>query len=234
MDRIRGLESRNMRMNGTIDLPVERQASSPTHGPLARIIEHWQTSFILNMGTGTPASITGAGPMRYGNPRYKVTNGWKLPHGKAAWNGPNGNTGTYFGNNYVAVKDPQCLDTNVVGASLTNFCTLNALANTASGSPVAVLVNPRPGEIGTLGNRTLDGPGIFYLDGNLAKSFRLTETKQLSIRLDATNILNHPQLMAPTFAVGGATAFGVIPGKTYDFRPGHPVQRFQGQIRLSF
>jgi hypothetical protein len=173
--------------------------------------------------------------MRYGNPRYKVTNDWKLLHGKAAWNGPNG-TGTYFGPNYVAVKDPQCLDTSVVGASLTNFCTLNALANNSSGTAVPVLVNPRPGEIGTLGNRALDGPGIFYLDGNLAKSFRLTETKQLSIRLDATNILNHPQLMAPTFAVGGATAFGIIPGKgTTIFGQATPVQRnFQGQIRLSF
>ena len=116
------------------------------------------------------------------------------------------------------------------------FCTLNALAKTASGSPVNVLVNPRPGEIGTLGNRTLDGPGIFYLDGNIQKSFRLTETKQLSIRVDATNILNHPQLMAPNFAVGGATAFGVIPGKgTTIFGQATPVQRnFQGQIRLSF
>ena len=77
LDRIRGLESlHNMRMNGTIDLPVGpgRLLFASAHGPLARIIEHWQTSFILNMGTGTPASITGAGPMRYGNPRYKVTN----------------------------------------------------------------------------------------------------------------------------------------------------------------
>ena len=93
LDRIRGLESlHNMRMNGTIDLPVGpgRLLFTGAHGPLARIIEHWQTSFILNMGTGTPASITGAGPMRYGNPRYKVTNDWKLPNGNAAWNGPNG------------------------------------------------------------------------------------------------------------------------------------------------
>ena len=42
--------------------------------------------------------------------------------------------------------------------------------------------------------------------------------------------------MAPTFAVGGATAFGVIPGKgTTIFGQATPVQRnFQGQIRLSF
>jgi hypothetical protein len=226
-----------MRTNGTIELPVGpgKLFYSGAHGWIGRLVEHWQTSFILNMGTGTPASIGGAGTMRYGNPRYQVTSDWKLPEGHAAWNGPGGNTGTYFGTNYVTVRDPQCLDTNVVAASLSAFCTLNALANNASGTPVNVLVNPRPGQIGNLGNRTLDGPGIFYLDGNIAKSFRLTETKQLSIRLDATNILNHPQLMAPNFTVG-ATPFGQIAGKgTTIFGQATPVQRnFQATVRLSF
>jgi hypothetical protein len=97
-------------------------------------------------------------------------------------------------------------------------------------------VNPKPGEIGNLGNRTFDGPGIFYLDGNLSKTFRITETKQLTIRLDATNILNHPQLMARNFTVNGTTPFGQIAGKgTTIFGQATPVQRnFQGQLRLSF
>jgi hypothetical protein len=173
--------------------------------------------------------------MRYGNPRYVTTQDWKLPKGHAVWNGPNG-TGTYYGTNYVTVKDPQCLDTSTVAASLSGFCTLNALAVNNGGTNVNVLVNPKPGEIGNLGNRVLDGPGIFYLDGNLAKTFRLTETKALSIRLDATNILNHPQLMAPNFTVNGTSAFGNIAGKgTTIFGQATPVQRnFQGQIRLTF
>jgi hypothetical protein len=237
-ERIRGLDSlHNMRMNGTIELPVGpgRLFFSGTHGWVGRAIEHWQTSFILNMGTGTPSSVGGAGTMRYGNPRYDVTSAWKLPHGHAAWNGPNG-TGTYYGTNYVTQKDPQCLDTSVVAASLSGVCTLNALAVNNGGTLVNVLVNPKPGEIGNLGNRTLDGPGIFYLDGNVSKTFRLTETKQLSIRLDATNILNHPQLMAPNFTVGTATPFGNIAGKgTTIFGQATPVQRnFQGQLRLTF
>jgi len=70
----------------------------------------------------------------------------------------------------------------------------------------------------------------------MSKTFRLTETKPLSIRLDATNILNHPQLMAPNFTVGGTTPFGQIGGKgTTIFGQATPVQRnFQGQVRLSF
>jgi len=235
LDRVRGLESlHNMRANGIIELPVGpgKLLLAKTPSWAARLIEHWQTGFILNLGTGTPASIGGAGTMRYGNPRYVVTQNWKMPKGHAAWNGPGGNTGTYFGKNYVTQPDPQCSDTTVVAASLVPFCTLNALATT-DGTPV--LVNPKPGEIGTLGNRVFDGPGIFFLDGNLAKTFRLTETKQLSIRLDATNILNHPQLMAPNFTVG-TTPFGQIAGKgTTIFGQATPVQRnFQGQVRLTF
>ncbi len=72
----------------------------------------------------------------------------------------------------------------LVAPSLAGFCTLNSLAmkvpaNTpgaivlADGSSVVhVLVNPKPGEIGTLGSRTLDSFGTFFLDGNVQKSFR--------------------------------------------------------------
>jgi hypothetical protein len=241
LDRVRGLENlHNIRMNGVIELPIGpgKLLLSKTPGWAGRLLEQWQTGFILNMGTGTPVSVGGAGTMRYGNPRYDVTSAWKLPKGHVAWNGPGG-TGTFFGNKYVTQKDPQCFDTTVVAASLTGFCTLNALA-TADGTPV--LVNPKPGEIGTLGNNTLDGTGVFFLDGNIRKSFRLTETKQLSIRLDATNILNHPQPNAPNFTVG-TTPFGQIIGKgnysIFGFPPifgqATPVQRnFQGQVRLTF
>src|SRR5206468_7040050 len=216
----------NVRANGTIELPIgpNKRLFAGASGWMARLVEHWQTSFILNMGTGTPVSVGGAGTMRYGNPRYDVTPYWQLPEGHAAWNGPGGNTGTYFGDKFVTQRDPQCLDTSVVAASLTGFCTLNSLAmkvpaNTPGAVPLSdgssvvnVLVNPKPGEIGTLGGRTLDSLGIWFLDGNVQKSFRLTESKMISIRVDATNILNHPQLSAPNFTVG-ATPFGQISSK---------------------
>jgi hypothetical protein len=102
-------------------------------------------------------------------------------------------------------------------------------------SVVNVLVNPKPGQIGTLGNRTLDSFGSFFLDGNVQKSFRISESKVLSLRIDATNILNHPQPMVPNFTVGG-TPFGQIAGKGQTiFGQATPVQRnFQAQVRLAF
>ena len=96
------------------------------------------------------------------------------------------------------------------------------------------LVNPLPGQIGTFGNRTLDSWGQFFLDANIQKSFQISESKALSIRVDATNILNHPQLATPNFAVGN-TAFGRYASKGGAINGGGPVQRnFQGQVRLTF
>jgi hypothetical protein len=250
LDRVRGVESlHSLLANGTLALPFgpNKLLFGNTSGWKARLIEGWQTSFILNMGTGQPVSIGGAGTTRYGNPRYVVASPlWEIPEGEASWDGPGGNTGTFFGDKYVTQRDPQCLDTTLVASSLAGFCTLNSLAmKVPAGTPgdsvladgtsvVHVLVNPKPGEIGTLGSRSLTSFGTFFLDGNIQKTFKLTETKQLSIRVDATNILNHPQLNAPNFTVGN-TPFGQIMGKGAATFAGPPVQRnFQGQIRLTF
>jgi hypothetical protein len=250
LDRVRGVEGlHSVRANGTIELPIgpNKLLFSGATGLVARLIEGWQTSFILNLGTGQPVSIGGAETTRYGNPRYVVASPlWEIPEGNAKWDGPGGNTGTYFGDKFVTQRDPQCSDSTLVAPSLAGFCTLNSLAmrvpNNTPGaitlqdgtSVVNVLVNPKPGEIGTLGSRTLDSFGTFFLDGNIQKTFRITERNRLSLRVDATNILNHPQLNSPNFVVGN-TPFGQITGKGAATFAGPPVQRnFQVQVRLSF
>ena len=123
-----------------------------------------------------------------------------------------------------------------MAAALAQFCTLNALAakTPAGTSTVNVLVNPMPGKYGTVGSRILDSWGQIFLDGNIQKSFRLSESKQLSLHVDSTNILNHPQLATPNFTVGG-TQFGRIASKGNALFAGPPVQRnFQAQVRLTF
>jgi hypothetical protein len=248
LDRARGIDGlHSLRTNGTLELPIgpSKLLLSNSSGWLARLVEKWQTSFILNMSTGQPVSIGGAGTMRYGNPRFVVASPlWEIPKAEVKWDGPGRNTGTVFGDKFVRQTDPQCLDTTVVAASLTTFCTLNALAMRVVNNPgalpeqtslVNVLINPKPGEIGTLGTRSLDSFGTFFLDGNIQKSFRLSESKSLSLRVDATNILNHPQPIAPNFTVG-ATPFGQIANKGAAlFGSPSPVQRnFQGSVRLTF
>jgi hypothetical protein len=57
-------------------------------------------------------------------------------------------------------------------------------------------------------------------DMNVGKSFRLSESTSAQIRLDATNLLNHPVPDAPT--LGGITGKGT------------QVRTIQGSLRLTF
>src|SRR5262249_56531502 len=63
-----------------------------------------------------------------------------------------------------------------------------------------LLQNPQPGQLGTMGLKWIQGPGNLSLDMNLTKRVKLTETKEFELRIDATNILNHPNFGAPIAA----------------------------------
>ena len=64
-----------------------------------------------------------------------------------------------------------------------------------------------------MGQRTVEGPGQWRFDANLQKSFKISESKALQFRMDARNILNHPEPNAPTLSIN-TTNFGTINGKT--------------------
>jgi hypothetical protein len=65
----------------------------------------------------------------------------------------------------------------------------------------------------------------------MSKRFQLTESKTLQVRVDALNILNHPQPANPNLNLnnppGTTTAFGEIATKT-------GARSFQAQLRLNF
>jgi hypothetical protein len=72
----------------------------------------------------------------------------------------------------------------------------------------------------------------------MSKSVRISESKSLLIRMDATNILNHPNvgncsattapLCSPVYNINGTTPFGSIQEK------GAQRRFFKGSVRLNF
>jgi hypothetical protein len=235
------------RMNGTFELPVgpNKLFFGNSSGWVARLIERWSTSIILNMQTGTPFSITGAETMRYANGRYVATPLWQIPEGQSPkfTGGANGQNAFYYGNTFFSARDPQCSDLGYVTQTadpvsagtaplpLGSLCTLEGLS-TAQGM---VLVNPHPGEYGTLGTGNMEGLGSWTLNANIGKTFRLSESRQLTVRVDATNILNHPAPNPPSFDAteaaffgGPPTLFGQISGK------GGTPRNLQASLRLTF
>jgi hypothetical protein len=136
-----------------------------------------------------------------------------------------------------------------MGFSLRDNCTLNGLAKVvpsgtagayavldANGAPtgqfaVPVLQNPLPGTQGNEGARMLRLPARWFFDAAIFKTFKLTESKTLEFRVDANNILNHPNPGEPNFNVGSAD-FGRVTASKVSL-PTSP-RAFQAKLRLTF
>ena len=97
----------------------------------------------------------------------------------------------------------------------------------ADASGNIVLQNPLPGTRGNLGQNVLEVPGTWTLDAAMRKSFRISESKRLEFRMDASNLLNHPQPAAPELDINASDPFGTIDSKT-------GTRQFQAMIRLEF
>jgi hypothetical protein len=211
----------DFKTNGTFGLPLgpQRLLFGNTSGVVARLIEDWQMSWILNLGSGDPANIQ-AQNMLYSNGVPDIVGPFDPKAGKVQW-ADGARAGNYFGEAFGKVRDPQC---SSIAADLRSACTLNAVADS---SGTVILRNPLPGTRGNLGRNVIELPGSWTLDAAVTKGFRITETKRLQFRMDAINIFNHPEPAAPTLNINGDTPFGNIASKA-------GTRQFQLQMRLDF
>jgi hypothetical protein len=242
----------DFRGNANFEVPVGpgRLLLGNSSGWLARLVEGWRTSFIFVLSSGTRADVSSS---------YLITGsasafptglyGASVPdivgpmpshlQGHVQWNGDNNPSGTfhggtYFGspNTFIKVTDPQCAGVTTADNNLRDRCTLMAVAiRNADGStgPI-VLQNPKPGTRGDLGQKTIELPGTWSLDANLAKTFQISESgwiKSLQFRVDATNVLNHPSPGLPDLNINSSSPFGSITTKD-------GARAFQGQVRVNF
>jgi hypothetical protein len=85
-----------------------------------------------------------------------------------------------------------------------------------------------------MGIGSIFGAGRWRFDANISKSIKFTEAKTLQVRLDATNVLNHPEPAAPSLNLTGAAAsnFGLI-GTTGAAKT-NLKRQLQAQLRLNF
>jgi hypothetical protein len=239
-----GNATHDFRTYGTFELPVGpgRFLLSGSHGVLARVVEGWQSSFIMNLSTGQPVNISSsylnsvsgiatASPTGlYGTNSAPDIVGPFPRDGKVTWNG---NFGSYFGSSFGRASDPQCA---AVAAELKSLCTLQAVTNVQTGQ--VVLQNPKPGSRGSLGLASMGLPGLWSFDASLGKSIHIAESKTLQIRMYWTDVLNHPNvgncsatvapLCTPVFNMNGTTPFGSIQEK------GAQRRFFKGSVRLTF
>jgi hypothetical protein len=221
----------DLRTNGTLTLPFGPQQLlfGNSKGVLARVVENWQMSWILNLASGAPGNIStftasdsvGVNQL-YANGVPDIVGKFDAALAKVQWK-DGAIAGNYFGDALKKVSDPQCTR---IAATLqsANLCTLSAIAD-SSGN--VVLQNPLPGTRGNLGQNVIELPGAWTLDTSMSKGFRISETKRLQFRLDATNILNHPEPADPNLNINSGVPFGNIDTKTGN-------RQFQLGARLEF
>jgi hypothetical protein len=238
----------DIRLNGTFELPIgpNKLLLGNSAGWFARAIERWQMSTILNWNSGAPTDITAA-DMMYDNGVPDIVGPFTFKKGTVRWNdtvsaaGTQG--GTYFGspNPFISIDDPQC--TNIVNVTDSqgynmytgNDCSINALAlrNPDGTAGQIIFQNPLPGRKGTLGRSTIESRGTWGLDANISKTFRISESKAVQLRIDTTNVLNHPQPAAPIFDSQSGN-FGKVLFANGNTAGKSGGRSFQGTMRFTF
>lgn len=220
-----------------------------------RLIEGWQVGWILSLATGRPGSLGGATTTLHGNAQYDIVRPdlFDPKSGYIIWE-PGAREGVYSfgGKSYIGVRDPSCTDLTQMDPLLhtTANCNHSAFAlqtRDADGNIVNTIVaqQAKPGTKGNYDGNTIVGPASFSLDMNMMKAFQLTEGKSFTLRVDASNILNHPTpsnnyifgnypnarysvVTDPSYSVSQtAGSFGRIQNKT-----GH--RTFEAKLTLRF
>jgi hypothetical protein len=214
----------DLRFYGTFELPFGpgKWLGGGSSGVLARVIEGWQFGTIFSATTGAPLLVEARNTVnRTGTPDIV---GDFPRKGKVTWD--NTTFGNFFDQTFYRVTDPACNGVPAGGAAnLRSFCANTAIATDAAGTNL-VLVNAAPGQLGSLGLRPIYGPGSWDFDANLQKRIRLAESRSLTLRINASNILNHPTPGNPNLDINSGT-FGEINSKTGS-------RTLSGQLRLEF
>jgi hypothetical protein len=253
------------RMNGNIELPIGpgKALFRNSSGTFARIIEGWRFGSIWTASSGAWTNITAQNTL-YANGVPDIADPALLKEllndAKVNWGAPTGSNGFLEGRyfdpaKWTKVPDPQCAAvTNLQNFNTgANRCVLQAVAKVVDPSTpnsfplndsnypgkngVIVLKNPQPGQQGNLGFSVLRGLPVWRFDSNISKAFRITETKNIQLRVDAFNVLNHPQPGNPNLSINptltAGTTFGAnIPWGQITTKTGGRI--LQGQLRLEF
>ena len=179
----------SIRSNGTYELPFGPNRRFLRSAPnfVTRIVEQWQLGGVFNWTSGAPLTITASTSsfiQGTGNTPI-ILGGFPKDIGKITKT----DSGAFYFAGYKQIPDPgsSSVTTN---QNLQGQFTNQAIAD-ANGK--IILMNPAPGQLGTLGRAWIEGPSHVGFDVNLVKRVRVTETKSFEIRIDAVNVLNTPR-----------------------------------------
>jgi len=182
-------------------------------GVLDRLVGGWQMSSIIHSQSGAPMSIlSGRGTFNRpgrsgGNPVDSTLTSAQIKDLLGIRKLPDGR---------VFYIDPKVTDPATGRAVGTDSL------NNAAAFPGQVFFHPVGGSIGSLARLQFDGPSQTRWDFSVIKRTRIRESKNLELRADFFNFLNHPLFFVGTNGVGDYTVdssnFGRITSLNYGAR----------------
>jgi len=196
--------SHQITSNGTYELPFGTGhfllGSAP--GWVQQFVNKWQLGGIMNYNTGSPLSLTsGISTISTVGAQPDIVAALPKDLGKVTKStGPNSSVNYFSG--YTQIVDP--------GFTIPGTPVFNGLSAGYSNKAIVdpnnqvVLINPQPGEIGTLGYSTIKGPASLQFDANIVKRFKFLESREFEFRLDAISVLNRPNFGNPTTAINSS------------------------------
>jgi hypothetical protein len=184
--------------------------SPKQQGTLGMFLNNWQLAPMVTYRSGTPFNLTtGADTALVG----ATTSTRDRPN---QIGDPYQGTCTVSGVTY-AVGDRHC------------YFNPNAFSIPATITAAAYNGTLVYGPYGNVARDSLYGPGAFNFNASVSRKLKITEGKELSLRLDLFNVLNHPVLGNPNANVASSNASrGQITSQIGDGRT------FQGAVKFTF
>jgi hypothetical protein len=219
-----GHRTHDLRSNGTFELPFgpRRALLNTAPGWVARFVEGWQLGGIFSWSSGAPLTISaGENPLGGTSQFPDIVGEFPKSIGKLTESTVAAQR-TYFAG-LQRVDDPSrstVTSSDSLNTAYTRFAITDSSGN-------ILLRHAAYGEIGNMGQNWIEGPGSIGLDMNLLKRFRIDETKTFTLRLDAVNVLNHPNWGNPTVNMNSVN-FGLVGLPTTGNR------QFTFNLRLDF
>jgi hypothetical protein len=193
------------RSNGTWELPFgpNRFFLNGSRGILSKLVGGWEIGGIFNVASGGPMSLNAGISSFNQHLDNTATLVGKLP--KSVGKVQRTDNGVVYFGELKQVPDPAI--SRLTPLQLLN--TRSTLKAIADGSGNIIAVNPSPGQLGSLSQTYLEGPGEFRFDGNLLKKIPFGEGKEIVLRGDAVNVLNSPIFFGVDTDIN-STSFGRI------------------------
>jgi hypothetical protein len=188
------------------------------------------TTGLYSLPFGTGQRWLGSSPaaVRYVVSGWQATTVLTLQSGRPFSTSTNDNFASYTGNGGHAFINPgggspnAAIDTNTslhthtvkdwfnTGAFRSNDPANGSLLNNATATATSGYIY----NYGTAGYDNLRGPGLQDVDFGLIKEVKFYGQQSVQFRVDAFNILNHPNFTNPSAAYGGSGSTGITPGTT--------------------